>query len=119
MTPKRSSESATEMVQTVLTNDANPLALILGGTVMHLIDIAAAPTPRVRREKRRLRDVLEPQDGPIEIDTHPVLAQELMADDPTELKAEQRRWRIQVQHHHREVLVADRVERQIDPRHQE
>lgn len=42
LTPKRSSESATEMVQVVLPNDANPLGFILGGTVMHLIDIAAA-----------------------------------------------------------------------------
>src|SRR3954447_14708596 len=42
MTPKRSSESATEMVQVVLPNDANPLGVILGGTVMHLIDIAGA-----------------------------------------------------------------------------
>jgi len=40
--PKRSSESETEMVQVVLPNDANPLGFILGGTVMHLIDIAGA-----------------------------------------------------------------------------
>ena len=40
--PKRPSESATEMVQVVLPNDANPLGFILGGTVMHLIDIAGA-----------------------------------------------------------------------------
>jgi acyl-CoA hydrolase len=40
--PKRASESATEMVQAVLPNDANPLGYILGGTVMHLIDIAGA-----------------------------------------------------------------------------
>jgi acyl-CoA hydrolase len=39
---KRAEESATEMVQVVLPNDANPLGFILGGTVMHLIDIAAA-----------------------------------------------------------------------------
>ena len=39
---KRASESATEMVQVVLPNDANPLGFILGGTVMHLIDIAGA-----------------------------------------------------------------------------
>src|SRR4029079_16498864 len=32
----------TEMVQVVLPNDANPLGFILGGTVMHLIDIAGA-----------------------------------------------------------------------------
>src|SRR6187401_775071 len=39
---KRASESATEMVQVVLPNDANPMGFILGGTVMHLIDIAGA-----------------------------------------------------------------------------
>jgi acyl-CoA hydrolase len=37
-----SSHSVTEMVQVVLPNDANPLGFILGGTVMHLIDIAGA-----------------------------------------------------------------------------
>jgi acyl-CoA hydrolase len=42
LAPKRPSESATEMVQVVLPNDANPLGFILGGTVMHLIDIAGA-----------------------------------------------------------------------------
>src|SRR5438046_203693 len=42
MTPKRADDSATEMVQVVLPNDANPLGFILGGTVMHLIDIAGA-----------------------------------------------------------------------------
>jgi acyl-CoA hydrolase len=42
LTPKSARESATEMVQVVLPNDANPLGFILGGTVMHLIDIAGA-----------------------------------------------------------------------------
>lgn len=42
MTPKRPSDSFTELVQVVLPNDANPLGFILGGTVMHLIDIAGA-----------------------------------------------------------------------------
>jgi acyl-CoA hydrolase len=42
LTPKRADESATEMVQVVLPNDANALGFILGGTVMHLIDIAGA-----------------------------------------------------------------------------
>ena len=40
--PKHAAESATEMVQVVLPNEANPLGFILGGTVMHLIDIAGA-----------------------------------------------------------------------------
>jgi acyl-CoA hydrolase len=39
---KKASESQTEMVQVVLPNDANPLGYILGGTVMHLIDMAGA-----------------------------------------------------------------------------
>ncbi len=42
LSPKSPSDSATEMVQVVLPNDANPLGFILGGTVMHLIDIAGA-----------------------------------------------------------------------------
>ena len=42
MIAKSPRDSATEMVQVVLPNDANPLGFILGGTVMHLIDIAGA-----------------------------------------------------------------------------
>ena len=40
--PKRSSESATEMVEVVLPNDANPMGFMLGGNVMRLIDLAGA-----------------------------------------------------------------------------
>ena len=40
--PRPSSHSLTETVQVVLPNDANALGFILGGTVMHLIDIAGA-----------------------------------------------------------------------------
>jgi hypothetical protein len=35
-------ESRTEMLDVVMPNDANPLSNILGGKVMHLIDIAGA-----------------------------------------------------------------------------
>jgi acyl-CoA hydrolase len=42
MDGKAPSESQTEMVQVVLPNDANPLGFMLGGSVMHLIDIAGA-----------------------------------------------------------------------------
>ena len=42
MTPKRPQDSFTEMVQVVLPNDANPLGFMLGGSVMHLVDIAGA-----------------------------------------------------------------------------
>lgn len=44
MTPRQASESATEMVQLVLPNDTNPLGNVLGGTVMHWIDVVAAIT---------------------------------------------------------------------------
>lgn len=39
---KRASESATEMVEVVLPNDANPMGFMLGGNVMRLIDFAGA-----------------------------------------------------------------------------
>jgi acyl-CoA hydrolase len=42
--PKTTDESATEMVQVVLPNDANPHGTALGGTVMHWMDLAAAMT---------------------------------------------------------------------------
>src|SRR3954465_10685353 len=58
--PKRALESATEMVQVVLPNDANPLGFILGGTVMHLIDIAGAIACH-RHTRTRL--VTAPVDG--------------------------------------------------------
>ena len=41
---KPPSESATEMVEVVLPNDANPMGFMLGGAVMHLVDLAAAIT---------------------------------------------------------------------------
>lgn len=41
-TPKSWRDSATETAQVVLPNDSNPLGYILGGTVMHLIDITGA-----------------------------------------------------------------------------
>ena len=42
MEPKRPADSAAEMLQVVLPNDANPLGNALGGTVMHWIDLVAA-----------------------------------------------------------------------------
>lgn len=42
LSPRRWQESATESVQVVLPNDSNPLGFILGGSVMHLIDITGA-----------------------------------------------------------------------------
>ena len=40
--PKPVRESHSEITQVVLPNDANPLGNILGGTVMHLVDITGA-----------------------------------------------------------------------------
>ena len=42
LAPKPPAESATELVQVVLPNDANPMGFMLGGAVMHQIDIAGA-----------------------------------------------------------------------------
>lgn len=42
LTAKRAAESATEMVEVVLPNDANPMGFMLGGNVMRLIDLAGA-----------------------------------------------------------------------------
>ena len=39
---KRVRESQTEMTQVVLPNDTNPLGNLLGGTVMHWVDMVAA-----------------------------------------------------------------------------
>ena len=42
MKAKRWQDSVAETVQVVLPNDSNPLGFILGGTVMHMIDITGA-----------------------------------------------------------------------------
>lgn len=42
LSPKRWQESASETSQVVLPNDSNPLGYVLGGTVMHMIDITGA-----------------------------------------------------------------------------
>jgi acyl-CoA hydrolase len=52
LAPRAAEESATEMVQLVLPNDTNPLGNVLGGTVMHWIDVVAAIT--AHRHARRL-----------------------------------------------------------------
>ena len=63
LSPKRASESYTEMVQVVLPNDANPLGFILGGTVMHLIDIAGAIAFLAGADARFITGVNLPVDG--------------------------------------------------------
>jgi acyl-CoA hydrolase len=50
--PKPATESITRMAQLVLPNDTNTLGNVLGGTVMHWIDIVAAVT--AHRHARRL-----------------------------------------------------------------
>ena len=42
LNPKPVAESASEMVQYVLPNDANPLGALLGGQLMHWIDLSGA-----------------------------------------------------------------------------
>jgi acyl-CoA hydrolase len=49
---KTVAESAVEMVEVVLPNDTNPLGNVLGGRVMHLIDMAGAIA--AHRHSRRI-----------------------------------------------------------------
>ena len=42
LTPRPVSESQSEMAEVVLPNDANPLQALLGGRLMHWIDVAGA-----------------------------------------------------------------------------
>ena len=42
LTPRAVHESQSQMAEVVLPNDANPLGSLLGGRLMHLIDIAGA-----------------------------------------------------------------------------
>jgi acyl-CoA hydrolase len=42
LTPRPVSDSQSEMAEIVLPNDANPLAALLGGRLMHWIDLAGA-----------------------------------------------------------------------------
>jgi len=52
MKPKPVSESRVETVELVLPNDTNPLGNILGGRVMHLIDITASIAAMRHARKR-------------------------------------------------------------------
>ena len=52
LAPRPASESAAAMLQLVLPNDTNPLGFVLGGTVMHWIDVVAAVA--AHRHARRL-----------------------------------------------------------------
>jgi len=42
LAPRRVADSVSEMVELVLPNDANPMGSLLGGRLMHWIDLAAA-----------------------------------------------------------------------------
>src|SRR5213075_1844972 len=42
LTPRTVAESQSEMTEVVLPNDANPLGNLLGGRLMHFIDMAGA-----------------------------------------------------------------------------
>src|SRR5712691_4630929 len=66
-----------------------------------------------------LRKALESKYAALEIDPDAVVLEELRADDPAQLEAEQDARRVQVQHHHRKVLVLNLLECQIDAGQQE
>ena len=42
LTPRLVNESKSEMIELVLPNDTNPLGALLGGRLMHWIDLAGA-----------------------------------------------------------------------------
>ncbi len=42
LTPRKVSESTSELSEMALPNDANPLGNLIGGKVMHLVDVVAA-----------------------------------------------------------------------------
>ena len=80
------------MVQVVLPNDANPLGYILGGTVMHLVDIAGAIVS-YRHTRRRV--VTAAVDGlqflhPIKVGDLIVLQAEVTATFGTSLEVQVR-----------------------------
>src|SRR5687767_8977558 len=59
---------------------------------------------------RRLRHT---QLAALQIQRHAIRAQELVPDNAAHLEAKQHAWRLQVEHHHREVVVVDLVEFQV------
>lgn len=75
VTPKRPADSATEMVQVVLPNDANPLGYVLGGEGGFLS-----------------RQSPQPNFTSLEIDGHAIGTEKLVADDAAELEAQQHAW---------------------------
>src|SRR5262245_33112823 len=93
-----------------------------------------ARAPRIQRRTRVSPDLLnscrswtaaarsirvEADDALREVDRHAILAQELVADDATQLEAEEGARSLEVEHDHRDLREADRLEREIHVREQE
>jgi len=92
---KTVAESAAEMVEVVLPNDANPLGNLLGGKVMHLIDIAGAISAQRHARSQVVTVAVDNLDFlyPIRVGEHVVLRAHITRAFRTSMEAEVRVYR--------------------------
>jgi len=92
---KTVAESAAEMVEVVLPNDANPLGNLLGGKVMHLIDIAGAISAQRHARSQVVTVAVDNLDFlyPIRVGEHVVLRAHITRTFRTSMEAEVRVYR--------------------------
>jgi len=92
---KTVAESAAQMVEMVLPNDANPLGNLLGGTVMHLIDIAGAIAAQRHAQSQVVTVAVDHLDFlyPVRVGEHVVLRAHITRAFRTSMEAEVRVYR--------------------------
>src|ERR1019366_2351171 len=88
-------ESAAEMVEVVLPNDANPLGNLLGGRVMHLIDITGAISAHRHARSQVVTVAVDNLDFlyPIRVGEHVVLRAHMTRAFRTSMEVEVRVYR--------------------------
>jgi acyl-CoA hydrolase len=92
---KTVAESAAETVEVVLPNDANPLGNLLGGKVMHLIDIAGAIAAQRHSRSQVVTVAVDNLDFlyPIRVGEHVVLCAHMTRAFRTSMEVEVRVYR--------------------------
>jgi acyl-CoA hydrolase len=92
---KTVAESAAQMVEVVLPNDANPLGNLLGGRVMHLIDIAGAISAQRHARSQVVTVAVDNLDFlyPIRVGEHVVLRAHMTRAFRTSMEVEVRVYR--------------------------
>ena len=92
---KTVAESAAELVEVVLPNDTNPLGNLLGGRVMHLIDIAGAIAAQRHARSQVVTVAVDNLDFlyPIRVGEHVVLRAHITRAFRTSMEAEVRVYR--------------------------